>query len=171
VLKGQGIPVGKDTLHAYLSHLEDTFLVRVVAMHTASERQRMVNPRRAYPVDPGLIGVYERTGRPQTGHALETVILLELERRGYDATYIRTKNDYEVDFLASTPGRKPLLIQVCADTSDQATLERELRAMTEARREHRNAVAQFVTLDATPPAELPRGVEWWPGARWLLEET
>jgi predicted AAA+ superfamily ATPase len=36
----------------------------------------------SYPIDPGLISLYERTGRANLGHALETVILLELERRG-----------------------------------------------------------------------------------------
>jgi uncharacterized protein len=51
-LRGQGIAVGKDTLHSYLAHLEDAFLIRTVAMHSASERQRMVNPRKAYPVVP-----------------------------------------------------------------------------------------------------------------------
>ena len=54
-LKSQGLPVGKNTLHDYLAHLEDAFLVRTVSLHTASERQRMVNPRKAYPIDPGLI--------------------------------------------------------------------------------------------------------------------
>lgn len=62
-LRSQGISVGKDTLCTFLGYLEDTFLVRVVALHTASERQRMVHPRRIYPVDPGLIPVYERSGR------------------------------------------------------------------------------------------------------------
>ena len=81
-LKSQGLPVGKNTLHDYLAHLEDAFLVRTVSLHTASERQRMVNPRKAYPIDPGLISLYERAGRANLGHALETVVLLELERRG-----------------------------------------------------------------------------------------
>jgi hypothetical protein len=31
----------------------DAFLVRAVAMHGASARQRMVSPRKAYPVDLG----------------------------------------------------------------------------------------------------------------------
>jgi uncharacterized protein len=44
-----------DTLHAYLSHLEDAFLIRTVSMSSGSERQRMVNPRKAYPIDMGLI--------------------------------------------------------------------------------------------------------------------
>ena len=54
-LRSQGVRVAKDTLHEYLGYLEDAFLVRTVSLHTASERRRMVNPRKAYPVDPGLI--------------------------------------------------------------------------------------------------------------------
>ena len=66
-LRSQGISVGKDTLHTLLGYLEDTFLVRVIALHTASERQRMIHPRKVYPVDPGLIPVYERSGTAQPG--------------------------------------------------------------------------------------------------------
>jgi predicted AAA+ superfamily ATPase len=62
-LRSQGIRVGKDTLHAYLGYLEDAFLVRTVSLHAASERQRMVNPRKAYPVDPGLIAIFAQSGR------------------------------------------------------------------------------------------------------------
>jgi hypothetical protein len=43
-----------------------------IAINTAGELQRMVNPRKAYPVDPGLIPVYDRVGRANVGHALET---------------------------------------------------------------------------------------------------
>jgi predicted AAA+ superfamily ATPase len=38
-LKSQALAVGEETLHHLLSHLEDAFLVRLVSMHTASERQ------------------------------------------------------------------------------------------------------------------------------------
>jgi uncharacterized protein len=76
-------PVGKNTLHDDLAHLEDAFLARIVSLHTASERQRMVNRCKAYSIDPGIISLYERTGRPKLGHALETVVLLGLERRGW----------------------------------------------------------------------------------------
>src|SRR5881628_1938767 len=107
-LRSQGVAVGKDTLHDYLAHLEDAFLVRTVSMHSASERQRMVNPRKAYPVDPGLIAPFERSGRTHHGRALETAILLELERRGYEASYVRTAEGFEVDFLAHRAGDAPL---------------------------------------------------------------
>ena len=171
-LKSQGIPVGKDTLHAYLAHLEDAFLIRTISLHTASERQRMVNPRKAYPVDPGLIPVYERTGRPNWGHALETVAFLELERLGFDLAYVRTTEGLEVDFLASRPGEAPLLVQVCADVDDPETYEREVRSLAAAAKEHRRARPLLVTLESTPPRQgLPPPLEWKCAAEWLLGGT
>jgi hypothetical protein len=41
------VAVSKDTLHEYLTHLEGPFLIRTLSLHTPSERQRMVNPRKA----------------------------------------------------------------------------------------------------------------------------
>ena len=170
-LRSQGVPVAKDTLHAYLAHLQDAFLIRTVSLHSASERQRMVNPRKAYPVDPGLIPVYERSGRPNLGHALETAVFLELERRGYEAAYVRTSQGYEVDFLASAPSEPPLLIQVCADLLDPETYEREVRALAAASQENRKARALLLTLESTPPRpSLPSPLEWRWAGEWLLRE-
>ncbi len=173
-LKSQGLPVGKDTLHEYLAHLEDAFLVRTVPIATRSARRRMVNPRKAYPVDPGLIPIFAQSSEPEIGHALETVVMLELERRGYAVAYVRTMDGAEVDFLARAPGggEPPLLLQVCADARDSATLARELRALTSARTEHRDARLAFITLDSSPPPrDVPKGVTWMPAARWLLEAS
>ncbi len=54
-LKSLGLAIARDTLHALLGYVEDCFLVRTTWLETDSERRRMVNPRKAYPVDPGLI--------------------------------------------------------------------------------------------------------------------
>lgn len=169
-LRSQGIAVGKDTLHAYLGHLEDTFLIRTVGLHTPSERQRMVNPRKAYPVDPGLIPVYERSARSNLGHALETTVLIELERRGYQIDYVRTPEGLEVDFLAQAARRPPTLIQVCLDTSDPATLEREVRALSAAAGAIPESSALLLTLDPTPPKPaLPAPIKWRSAIAWLLD--
>jgi predicted AAA+ superfamily ATPase len=50
----------------------------------------MVNPRKAYPIDMGLMPIFDPTGRGNVGHALETAVLLELERRGTQRSYMRT---------------------------------------------------------------------------------
>jgi predicted AAA+ superfamily ATPase len=169
-LRSQGTPIGKDTLHHYLAHLEDAFLVRTVAMHSASERQRMVNPRKAYPVDTGLIPLFERTGRSHHGRALETAVMLELERRGHEVSYVRTSDGWEVDFLAHRAGEDALLVQVCLDAEGDETWNRELRALEAAAKSLTGGRGVLVTLDSVPPSrELPRGVTWAPAARWLLE--
>jgi predicted AAA+ superfamily ATPase len=169
-LRSQGIAVGKDTLHDYLAHLEDAFLVRTVAMHSASERQRMVNPRKAYPVDPALIALFERGGRSHHGRALETVVFLELERRGYETSYVKTEEGFEVDFLALRAGEEPLLVQVCLESEGDETWEREQRGLRAAAAAHPDARALLVTLDAQPPTRpLPRRITWMSAASWLLE--
>jgi len=171
-LRSQGVPVGKDTLHDYLAYLEDAFLVRTVAMHSASERQRMVNPRKAYPIDPGLIALFERSGLTHQGMALETVVMLELERRGYQVSYVRTPGGFEVDFLAHRPGDAPLLVQVSLETEGDVTWDRELRAIEAAAPGHPDARPILVTLDAAPPTRpLPPGITWMPATEWLLEEA
>jgi uncharacterized protein len=153
-----------------VNHLEDAFLLRSITMHSSSERQRMSNPRKVYPVDPGLIAVYETAGRTHRGRALETAILLELERRRYAVDWYRTEEGWEVDFLASRAGTEPLLVQVCLDTSADDTWEREVRALLSASIANPEADAVLVTLDPTPPArELPGRLQWMPAARWLLE--
>ena len=169
-LHSQNIAVAKDTLHAYLGHLEDAFLIRTVSMSSGSERQRMVNPRKAYPIDMGLIPVFDPTGRANLGHALETAVLLELQRRGAQISYLRTAAGYEVDFLVRYPEGGEELIQVCADLNATATLERETPALLAAGTERPGATLRLVSLTADNPRDLPRGVLWQPALEWLLSE-
>lgn len=168
-LKSQGVAIAKDTVHQMLGHLEDCFLVRLVWMESSSERQRMVNPRKAYPVDTGLIQVFDRSGKSNLGHALETAVLIELERRRCAVTYVRTPHGHEVDFLARGPGDEIELIQVCADASDPATAERELRALHSAGDVHAGARKRLLTLTRDgAPAVVPQDVVVQPAYEWLL---
>jgi uncharacterized protein len=168
-LRSQGVPVGKDTLHEYLAHLQDAFLVRVLDMHSASERQRMSNARKPYPIDPGLIPLYERPDREHRGRALETAILLELERREYSTEWLRVGGGLEVDFLATRAGDAPLLVQVCMDATADATWEREVRALEAAAQEYPDAETLLITQDPTPPRRpLPSPLQWMAATQWLL---
>ena len=167
-LHSQNIAVAKDTLHEYLGYLEDAFLIRTVSMWSGSERQRMVNPRKAYPIDMGLIPVFDPTGRANAGHALETAVLLELERRGAQRFYVRTKDGCEVDFLARYPEEGEELIQVCADLDAAATRDRETRALLAAGAEHPGATLRLISLTSEIPPDLPPGIVWQPVSEWLL---
>lgn len=167
-LKSQGIAVAKDTLHGFLGHLEDAFLVRVVSLATDSERRRMVNPRKVYPIDPGLIPVFDRSGKSNLGHALETCVLIELDRRGAEVGYVRTPGGSEVDFLARYPAGGEELIQVCASLDDPATRERELRALAEAAALHPRASRSLIALDMPVAPDVPQGILLHRAADWML---
>lgn len=86
----------------------------------------------------GLISVFDPTGRRNVGHALETAVLLELERRGTQRSYMRTADGFEVDFLARYPAGGEELIQVCSDLDEANTKVRELRALIAVGGEYRS---------------------------------
>ncbi len=168
-MKSQGFAISKDTIHQLLAHLEDCFLVRLLWMESASERQRMVNPRKAYPVDSGLIPVFDRSGRSNVGHALETAVLIELQRRHAMVTYVKTASGYEVDFLARDTTDRIDLIQVCADATDPVTAERELRALVEAGEAYPKARKRLLVLNRDgAPAESHDGIIVQPAYEWML---
>lgn len=131
-LRSAGVAVGKNTLHDYLAHLQDAFLFFAVEIHSPSQRARMVNPRKIYPVDPGLARACSGKVQPDWGHLLETAVYLEVRRRGGRADYYRTSGGREVDFVITAPDGRRELVQVCADLSDPGTREREVTALVEA---------------------------------------
>jgi predicted AAA+ superfamily ATPase len=170
-LRSQGISISKDTVHQLLAHLEDCFLIRTVWVEADSERRRMVNPRKCYPIDQGLIPVFDRNGRSNLGHALETSVFLELERRGWEVTYVRNPTGSEIDFLARPPGGQPELLQICADASSPDTLARELRAFEEASQLHPEATKRLLVLTQDGlPARAPAGVDCQTAYEWMLEQ-
>ncbi len=171
-LKSQGIAISRDTLHELLAHLEDCFLVRTVWMESDSERQRMVNPRKAYPVDAGLIPLFDRTGRANLGHTLETAVLVELERRRCAVTYVRTAEGHEVDFLARQPDGSVHLFQVCADASDPVTSARELRALEEAAIGRADVKRWLLTMTKDgAPTRTPDRITVCPAYEWMLADS
>ena len=167
-LKSHGVAIARDTLHALLGYVEDCFLVRTTWLEAASERRRMVNPRKVHPVDPGLIPIFDQTGRANRGHALESAVRVELERRRMQVTYVKTKDGFEVDFLARPAGGRPALIQVAAELADAETRSREIRALLAARAEHPGASLHLVTLTPEFSGEVPEEIEVHPAWQWLL---
>jgi hypothetical protein len=168
-LRAQGHGVGKDAVHAMLGHLQDAFLLSAVPLATDSERQRNSNPRKVFPVDPGLVQAFDPSGRSNLGHALETAVLNELEARGAEVGYVRTADGLEVDFLARRPAAAEELIQVCADVSSPETRTRELRALTAAAEEHPRATRRLLVLDRDALALAgTSAVDVRPAYEWLL---
>lgn len=164
-LKSQGLTLGKDSLYAWLDHLEDAYVFFTVPIHTASERARQTNPRKAYAVDPGLVTACARRGSADLGQLLETSVFLELRRSTPDIAYLRTQAGGEVDFV--TDGG---LVQACAALDDPRTREREVSALRAAMAELGERRATIVTLHADEDIRVAEGaIRVVPMWRWAIE--
>jgi predicted AAA+ superfamily ATPase len=159
-LRSQGLNVGKDSLYAWLDHIQDAYVFFAIPIHARSERARQVNPRKVYAVDPGLVTACARRGTADLGQLLETAVFGELRRRTAEIAYVRTASGYEVDFLVESE-----LIQVCASLADSATRDREFRAVREAMSELGIAKATVVTVEDDESVPPIRVIPFW---RWAL---
>lgn len=164
-LVSQGWQVGKATLLAYLAHVVDAFLFFLLPLRTRSARQRAVNPRKVYAVDPGLAGAMRRAGAEDRGAALENAVYLDLRHRygrlsDSVLSWVKTATGREVDFAIDDPvaGGPPRLIQVCAHLDDPATRQGELAGLREAMAQCGSRDATIVTLDRPERVETDAGV-------------
>ncbi|MBI3820294.1 MAG: ATP-binding protein [Planctomycetes bacterium] len=169
-LRSQGLSVGKDSLHAYLTYFEDAFLLFSVNLASTSERRRMVNPRKCYLVDHGLARAASFEADRDIGHLLENIVYVELRRRFAKIEYYITNSGHEVDFLAEDLLGNRSVIQASADISKAPTRDREVRALDEAMRECRLRESVLVTLREEELITVGSGrIRVVPAWRWLCE--
>jgi predicted AAA+ superfamily ATPase len=165
----RGIAVSKETLLAFLAHLEDAFLVFTLPLADRSERRRQVNPRKLYLADHGLAQAFSPAPGLDRGRLMENIIACELTRTSRDLAYAKTSSGLEVDFVSTDFEGRIRLIQAASDISSPATFDREVKALTEALQERPEASAILIT-ETDPPhgLHIPKNIEIIPIWHWLL---
>jgi len=129
----------------------------------------MVNPRKIYAIDTGLVAACSRSIRSDWGHLLENFVFLELRRSMDMIEYYRTEKGREVDFIVTDFTGRKSLIQVCAEMTETETRQRELRALSEAMRECDLDQATIVTLNQEETLEMEDGqIRIIPASLWAL---
>lgn len=118
------------TLLDYFSFLEDTYLVNFMPKFSYSFKTQLVNPRKVYIIDPGIIKIASTSFSENKGHLLENLIYWELRRRGKNLNYFN-ENKAECDFVVMTNEKIEQVIQVCYELLPE-NREREIRGLQEA---------------------------------------
>ncbi len=134
-IKSQGYIVGKDTLHSYLSYIEDAFLIFTVPIFSESLRHAHTTPKKIYSIDNGLTHASTFNLESNIGKSFENQIYLDLRRQGKKVFYYKTSGGYEIDFITQDLQGRFEIIQASWDTDNPATLEREERALEQAKKE------------------------------------
>lgn len=143
-IKSQGYKVSRETLHNYITYLEDAFLVFRVPLYSESARLQQTHPHKIYVVDNGLINAYSLKIKDLYHKFLENQVYLDLRRQGKEIFYYNTKEGYEIDFVAIDKKGRRELIQVTWEMSDPKTADREKRALESAENEF-NIKGRIVT--------------------------
>jgi len=116
-LKSQRQPGSKRTLANYLAYLQEAFFILCADKFSYSPRQRVMNPKKIFLMDPGFIALTEgghdaASCPPPRGRILENVVAIELYRRRQTFHYY--KNRWECDFIVRDADAVNLqAIQVC----------------------------------------------------------
>jgi uncharacterized protein len=132
------------TIMEYFSFLESSYLFYFVPRFSYSLKSRMINPRKVYAADPGLITVNTGSFSEDNGHKLENVIFNYL--RSFNREIYYFKMNRECDFITVKRGEKLRAIQVCYNL-DRDNLERELSGLYEAMKELKIKDGMIVTLN------------------------
>jgi predicted AAA+ superfamily ATPase len=133
------IGVDDVTVATYFEIIEDTLLgFMLPSFHTSVRKAQRVAPK-FFLIDTGIKRALDRTLSipllPQTsawGDAFEHWVILEFKKRisyarlDWEMSYIRTKNDVEIDLVIERPGRRPLLVEI---KSKDRILEEDVNAL------------------------------------------
>ncbi|RLA77960.1 MAG: hypothetical protein DRG78_16190 [Epsilonproteobacteria bacterium] len=121
--------------HDYVDYLKKAYLIFEVNKFDYSLKKQRVNEKKYYSVDLGLSNLMRVPNREFRGADLETIVFLELLRRGYHVYYYKTSNDLEIDFVVEQDNKIIQLIQVSKTIKDEKTCKRELAPFERTKRE------------------------------------
>ena len=166
-LKSKGVSCTKNALYEYMDHLCDAYFAHRLSIHADSERVRQVNPEKVYSNDSAFHSCFMPPNVGSRGSLLETLVFLHLRRQQHNLSYVRTRENQEIDFLDIAPATaKERLIQVCETLSAPDTAARELRGLTSPPKALSNAEKWIVTWDES--RSLDGGVKVVPIWKFLL---
>jgi len=143
-IKSQGYKISKDTLYEFQGYVEAIYLAIFVPKYFQSAVKQEFSKKKVYSIDAGLASSIDPFFSKNTGAKLENVLLLELIKSKKTVYY--HSNNYECDFLIAENEAINEAIQVCTDTSNSQTLNREVRGLVSACKEYGLKRGMIITL-------------------------
>lgn len=174
---GRDVGVDTKTVQSYFHILEDTLLGVILEPFHLSVRKRQSKNPKFYFMDPGVKRALDRTLTvdlvPRTyayGKAFEHFIIVEILRlnsylqKDYRFSYLRTKDNAEIDLIIERPGMPMALIEI---KSTHQVAEKDIGSLKRFSRDFQNCEAFCLSLDATP--RMANGIKILPWSNGLQE--
>lgn len=111
------------TILDYFSYFEHSWVLGLLPKFSWSYRAQLVNPRKAYIIDNGLINAVSPSFTENEGRKLENMVYWFLRKNQKDIFYFN-ETGHECDFIVSNNNKAEEIIQVCYQL-DHNNRERE----------------------------------------------
>ena len=150
--------ISYDMASSYLEYLKNAFLIYEVKKFDYSVKKQNLNDKKYYSADLGLSNIFRVANLQNRGSDIESVVFLELVRRGYKVYYYKTSSNYECDFLIEQDRKITTLLQVSKTLTDEKTLKRELKGLIKTKNELnlKDVKLQIITEDNTANIEFEK---------------
>ncbi len=155
------------TILSWFSHLELSYLFSFLPVFSHSPKAQLINPRKVYAIDLGLINVMSATLTEDLGRKLENLIFLSLRKKYKEIYYFDEKG--ECDFVAIKNGVVLELVQVCYELMPD-NLQREMNGLLAAMRFFDKKRAVIITFSNSDFIEKDGfEIEVIPAHKYLIE--
>lgn len=163
-LTSQGTKTSSHTIQDYLNSFLEAYLFYEVERYDIDGKRYLSRQSKFYPVDTGLRRAMLGNRKPNLGSQLESVVFLELIRRGYEV-YVGTLHTLEVDFVATKEGITTYYQVSYTVQANEETYQREIASLNKIEDNYRKIL---LTTDQGYYNE--EGIEHYNVIDWLLEE-
>lgn len=131
------------TVMEYFSYLEESWLFFFVPKFSYSQRKQLINAKKVYSIDTGLVTANSRSFSEDHERRFENMVFLHFRRKYQEIYYFSDK--HECDFVVFDRKGLVALAQVCTELNSD-NLKRELDGLWEAMKFFDKKEALLVTL-------------------------
>lgn len=127
------------TLKKQIGWLEEAFVIFTVPKFSFKPREQAASNKKAYAVDTGFVDAFGAALNPNWGRLYENLVAIQLFRqqlRGDIRVFFwKDPHGIEADFVVQVGHAIRQILQVCLDTTNPKTRQREVRGLCKASRE------------------------------------
>ncbi|MGC4129023.1 MAG: ATP-binding protein [Bergeyella sp.] len=157
------------TVKKYIGFLADSYLVFQTSKYDYSLSKQILNPKKSYFIDNGMVRRVGFSFSDNLGHLLENLIFIELLRQGKEIYYHHKNN--ECDFVITEGKSVVSAIQVCYSFSTEKTKKREISGLLDALNAYNLQSGLIITDDTEEELIIEdKTIHIIPAWKWLLEE-
>ncbi|MFT4203867.1 MAG: ATP-binding protein [Chitinophagaceae bacterium] len=155
------------TVKKYIGFLADSYLVFQTSKYDYSLSKQILNPKKSYFIDNGMVTRVGFSFSDNLGHLLENMVFIELLRRGKEV-YYHLKNN-ECDFVIAEGKSVVSAIQVCYVFSSEKTKKREIEGLLDALNTYNLQSGLIITDDTEDEFVIEnKTIKIIPAWKWLL---